>query len=168
MNLKNVIRSVVVGVLLAAGVAIGIAYHYFSLYVDVVKPNCIAIDSATNHLITYLENHDHKWPRGWDDLRKIHEIWNPPLPDTPDRIFPSIVNHVEIDFQADPAVLAQATPDGKLPPFRVIWLRDGRTDRFVGTEPNRLIWEHLQRKGHRQQRSPESKSDNPFRDVSAE
>lgn len=50
---------------------------------------------------------------------------------------------VAIDWTANPNQFVQADFKQSGPPFRVIWLRNGKSTHYSGKEPNEIILEYL-------------------------
>ena len=50
---------------------------------------------------------------------------------------------VQIDWTADPDQLVKADFKQSGPPFRVIWLRNGKSTHYSGKEPNAMILDFL-------------------------
>jgi hypothetical protein len=94
-------------------------------------------------VIEHMASHDGAWPRNWDDLRRPYatcvqqtgsEPWN----------FDELRDRVEINFEANPKELAKATPPTETkPPFRVIYLRNGKVRHYQGREANQMVWDYL-------------------------
>ena len=99
-----------------------------------------AVWQAAEMVIEYMEKRQNRWPTSWKDLEETHggEYSHTNMS------FELIKELVVIDWNADPKQLAKAIlPDDDQPPFRVIWLRNGRTSYVTGSEPNRLIFDYL-------------------------
>jgi hypothetical protein len=117
-------------------------YHH--AYVTV--PDAYSAWWVAGLVIEYMDSHDGKWPKSWNDLQGPYELatkkfgqpWK----------FEDLQRRVEVDWNADPSVLVHVKPAGDLPPFHVIWLRDGSNVHWEGREPNRMIWDYLQKKQH--------------------
>jgi hypothetical protein len=98
-------------------------------------------------VIDHMERNGGSWPREWQDLEESHEIvaasngrpWN----------FDELRGRVAIDFKVKPAELAEASADGDEPPFRVIYLRNGKTHYWRTGEPNRMILDYLTKRAQR-------------------
>jgi len=103
------------------------------------------VEHVASYVKDYMEATNNRWPSSWDDLCRV----------IPDRVksgvFPveELKQNVIIDWDARPSVLAEAKlRDDDQPPFRVIWLRNGSGIHWSSTEPNRLIWDYLQKNKH--------------------
>jgi hypothetical protein len=103
--------------------------------------NAYAVWWVAGMVCIYMDTHDGRWPKGWEDLRAPYE--SATLRSGAPWTFEELRNWVEVDWNADPAALRASEPLGDNPPFRVIWLRDGATSHWEGREPNRIIWEYL-------------------------
>ena len=125
--------------LTAAIVLGGTALLYcFHRVIDVTVPDAYAVWNVADLINDYMEYHDGKWPRGWDDLRESHDR----LFGHDERSFTNMRDRVEVNWSADPKSLA-VTPEpaeGQLP-FRVIWAKSGSKAYY--TEPNWLVWNYL-------------------------
>jgi hypothetical protein len=124
----------------------GVIYFAFSVYEMATEGmvDCYAQEWVAEMVIDHMERNDGAWPTSWDDLRESYEIlagqmgqpWS----------FDELQRRCAIDFDARPQQLASATIDGEKPPFRVIWLRNGKTRHWAGSEPNHMILEYLARR----------------------
>lgn len=95
-------------------------------------------------IVEYMEKHQNRWPTSWKDL----ESCSGPYPSNTGFSIEELQQRVVVDFNADPvrlskAELTESTGDDYQPPFRVIWLRNGRTYYVTGSEPNRIILQYL-------------------------
>lgn len=112
---------------------------YELLYVTI--PDCYAQEWVAGMVITHMKTHEGRWPRDWDDLREPYEIatrrsgrpWS----------FDELRSRVDVDFAADPSILAKAPLRTDEPPFHVIQLRNGKQHHWETTEPNSMIWRYL-------------------------
>jgi hypothetical protein len=92
-------------------------------------------------VIGYMETHENRWPRDWDDLQepyerdvaKVGRPWS----------FQQLRDRVDVDFSADLSALAATTPKDGQPPFRVIRLRSGRKSHWESHEANSMILGYL-------------------------
>ena len=101
---------------------------------------------ASNMVTGYMGKHQDQWPRGWEDLREPFEVCCKEVGARP-WPFDKIKDRIEIDWNADPAVLRKAEmPPDPQKPFIVIWSKRGNTATWSGAEPNRLVLEYLQSK----------------------
>ncbi|MEK6234821.1 MAG: hypothetical protein N2C14_08920, partial [Planctomycetales bacterium] len=129
-----------VSAVVLCGLLVGGAW-FVNHKIDAVIRNAYAVWWVADMIIVYMEDNDNAWPQGWDDLHKPYEklversrrAWT----------FEELRARVEVDWDADPSVLADASPVEGEPPFRVIWLRDGTSSHWSGREPNRMILDHL-------------------------
>ncbi|HQR09445.1 MAG TPA: hypothetical protein PLN21_21665 [Gemmatales bacterium] len=121
----------------------GSVFGYFAYQaMQMVLHDPYYVEHAASCVVHYLEANNNRWPTSWDDLRRAN----------PDRIISGpfsievLEQNVIIDWNASPSVLAHAKlRDDDQPPFRVIWLRNGKSIYWSSTEPNRSIWEYLQK-----------------------
>ncbi|MCH8921615.1 MAG: hypothetical protein IIA67_00530, partial [Planctomycetes bacterium] len=98
-------------------------------------------------VIDHMERNGGSWPREWKDLEESYEIvaarsggtWS----------FDELHSRVAIDFNVNPAELAEVFADGDEPPFRVIYLRNGKTHYWRAREPNQMILDYLTERAQR-------------------
>jgi hypothetical protein len=114
-------------------------------------------------VIEYMERNQGAWPRSWEELRPLAEpaggVKESKEPDgrvivefRPMASVDVLKHLVEIDWDAAPERLLEEARKGGNPPFRVIYLRDGRTTHYEGREPNRMILEYLETRQRRKER----------------
>jgi hypothetical protein len=139
-------RRITLAIMLSVGIG-GLGWLAAALYhyATVTVPDAYAVEWVAGMVIRYMESHEGAWPSGWDDLRGpydqvVREAGGRPW------TFEELRRRVAVDWTADPASLVRAEPVADSPPFRVIWLRDGKSVYWSGKEPNRLIWEYLGQK----------------------
>jgi hypothetical protein len=119
-----------------------------------VPKRAYAVWWTADLVIEYLEKQEGAWPRSWDDLRTLDgpasRITETQEPDgskavefRPTPKVDELRQLVEIDWNADPQKLLEEGRKGWEPPFRVIYLRDGRKTHYEGKEPNRMVFEYL-------------------------
>lgn len=129
---------------LGAATASGLILCYFGWRaVNMVLKDPYAVEHTAGLIIRYMEQHENRWPRSWQDLERTQQITDPS-----NRNFSvqELQFHVVVDWNADPKNLARAElPTDDQPPFRVIWLRNGNSTHWSSTEPNQMILEYLQR-----------------------
>ena len=123
--------------LLVAFIWLGVRVHF---YIKTVVRNAYCSEWTASLVIKHLEANEEQWPDGWDALKLIYDrraeaypegIWS----------FGELMDRVHLASSVDvEAVRRMATPLNDL-----ITLRDGRRDYWAGMEPNRMIWESLQR-----------------------
>lgn len=101
---------------------------------------------TAGYVIDYMKVNDNRWPTSWDDLRQANLQRVNEWPQ-----FEVLKENVVIDWTARPESLVKAKFDDNddQPAFRVIWLRNGKSTHWATAEPNRLIWDYLQK--HKQQ-----------------
>ena len=130
-----------VGLVCAAGLT-WFVYSFISHMKGI--PYAYAKWDTANLLIEYMETHDGKWPRGWQDLQECYIRLTADGRSFDDRSMRSgqslaeLQAHVGIDWNADPTQLLTATPD-RDEPFRVVWALNGSTTVWSGAEPNEMI-----------------------------
>ncbi|HEX2476243.1 MAG TPA: hypothetical protein VHK01_15940 [Lacipirellulaceae bacterium] len=98
-------------------------------------------DMVVEHMIA----NQGAWPRDWDELRDDYQTcvarsgqpWS----------FEELRSRVIVDWSVDPKRLAAIASRGTRPPFRVIWLANGRENYWERREPNQIIAEHLKSSG---------------------
>ena len=140
-------RCVRYGILVGACALIaGIICVGFSFYEMATEGivDCYAQEWVAEMVIDHMDRNDGAWPKSWDDLIESYEIlagrmgqpWS----------FDELRHRCAIDFDAQPQQLASGTIDGEKPPFRVIWLRNGKKRHWAGLEPNRMILDYLARR----------------------
>jgi hypothetical protein len=106
-------------------------------------------------VIDYMDCHDGAWPKSWDDLRDNAERARDVTQSTepggsvnvefrPKPNIEELERLVEIDWDANPDELLKASRRGVEPPFRAIYLRNGRSTHYQGREPNQMILEYLE------------------------
>lgn len=140
-----------------AGIAIALlggAYYLFRS-VERTVMDAYAVWRAADLVIQHLETHHGAWPRSWEELHatersahqgvastKLDGSWTAEF--RPRASIEELRTRVMIDFHVDPTQPLAHPPLSNGPPFRVIYLRDGRRQHFVGKEPNAMIREYLQ------------------------
>ena len=122
--------------LLAMGAGLVAFIIYLSL--EAVDDSYAQWDAAVS-IIHHLRTHDGVWPKDWEAL---HESCLS-APDLRGPGWDNVQERVDVDFSADPDQLSQAEFGTDVPPFRVVWLRNGKKHHWSGAEPNRLILEYL-------------------------
>ena len=106
-------------------------------------------------VIAYMECHDGAWPRNWEDLRALAEGANEVTESTerdgrvivefrPKASIEELQRLVVVDWDANPNELLRAPHKEGSPPFRVIYLRNGKSTHYEGREPNQMILEYLE------------------------
>jgi hypothetical protein len=119
--------------------------------------NSYAVSWVSEMVVDFMKTHDDAWPSGWDDLKESYhsvarQASDPRPPDYP-WSFEELQSRVEVDWHADPKVLATAQRMNDAPPFKVIWLKDGGNAHWSGLEPNELVLKYL--------RTSQAKADSP-------
>ena len=143
MRRRRIVICAVVFVLTVAGWA---AYHIVSAVRSV--PDAYAAWDTGTLIIEYLDTHDGKWPRSWDDLRAAAAS----APKHNRTLYGAGAYHdlpsrVRVDWEADPKEIARAECREGTPPVHVVTRVDGTDFRvvWVGAEPNEMIWDYLRR-----------------------
>lgn len=114
----------------------------------VLIPNSYAAWSTGDLIVEYIDTHEGKWPRSWDDLRiaeqSLERRGQPVYYD-----FQKLPQMIEVDWNANPVVLAKLQARSNEVPFEVVTKLDGsRVDARWGedTEPNRKIYAYLKKR----------------------
>lgn len=133
-------RILSVGLILIAVIALLVCCSIYRM-VKVVIPHSYAAWATVDLLIEYMETHDGKWPRAWNDLgsardglvQKGRNIYYQ---------FERLPAVVKIDWNADPAALAKSVQAEGESALKVVTQPDGsRLESRWGsdTEPNRKV-----------------------------
>lgn len=121
-----------------------------------IIPNAQAVWTTADLLIQHLEAHQGAWPEGWHDLQAYTNrfqkgvTWTnyAGVPATEFRPRPALADlerRVEVNWNAKPDDLARiASQTSNQPPFRVVWLRNGKSTHYRNKEPNRMLADYLQ------------------------
>jgi hypothetical protein len=138
-------RRVLLGVgALALASVLFIGYAIFHL-VQVVIPHSYAAWETGDLMVTYLETHHGRWPRGWEDLREANAILaqrGRPIYCAFDQL-PGIV---KIDWSVDSEALARLAASNGNYRLKVVTQTNGsRLEANWGkdTEPNARIQRYL-------------------------
>jgi len=91
--------------------------------------------------VEHMTKNNGDWPRNWDDLRDDYQTcvarsghpWS----------FDELSGRVEIDWDADPHLLASLADGSGIRDFRVIWLRNGSEAHWEGYEPNQIVLDYI-------------------------
>ncbi|MFA5044004.1 MAG: hypothetical protein WC381_01935 [Kiritimatiellia bacterium] len=129
--------------LLATGA--GLAAFIIHSSIEVVRDSYAQWDAALS-IICHMKTHDEAWPKDWEAL---HEACLS-APDLRGPGWDNLIERVDVDFSADPHQLSQAEFRREVPPFRVVWLRNGKKHHWSGAEPNGLILEYLKNRSAEQ------------------
>ena len=141
----------------AVGIIIAVAAFFaYAVYQTayVIVPNAYTVWWTADLVIDHMERHGGAWPRSWEELRLTSEQAYKGTASTnldgtmiaefrPRESIEELRQRVEIDWKADPMELVKADFKKTGPPFRVIWLRNGKSTHYSGKEPNEMILEHL-------------------------
>jgi hypothetical protein len=133
---------------------LGYAYHQV---VHVVVPNAYAVWWTADLVIEHMERNGGAWPKSWKELEATAEVAHKGTVSTnidghviaefrPRETIENLQQRVEINWNADPSVLAKATRPTEGPPFRVIRLHNGKSTHYEGREPNEMILRYLESK----------------------
>ncbi len=125
-------------------VAIAAGAYVMRAVIERVEDNALnpyRAQTAGELVVQYLETHNNEWPSGWDELAEDaigHEDvqW-----------IGDVREHVEVDFtfQLNAVDLSQEL-DRVRPPFRAVWLKNGRAiSPEDGWEANTIIFRYLKR-----------------------
>lgn len=149
--------KIIIGTVAASIFAI-VGFLVFAYYqvTQVTVPNAYAVWWTADLVIQHLEKNAGVWPKSWDDLRTTsgHAYKGTASTNLDGTLtvefraresIEELQERVEIDWKADPLELLK-TESGKSPPFRVIWLKNGRSTHYSGKEPNQMILEYLKSK----------------------
>ena len=146
---RNIIVVVIAVLLAGAGFIVWFGYQVMQ-----VPRNAYAVWWTADLVIEHMEKHGGSWPRSWDELRVTSEQAYKGTASTnrdgtwiaefrPRDSIDELERRVEIEWKADTKKLAETDFKGKGPPFRVIWLRNGKTTHYSGKEPNDMVLEYL-------------------------
>lgn len=146
---RNIILIVVAVLLAGAGFVV-----WFGYQVSQVPRDAYAVWWTADLVVEHLEKHGGSWPRSWDELQMTSDQAYKGTTSTnrdgtwiaefrPRDTIGELKQRVEIDWRADPKMLAKAEFKGTRPPFRVIWLRNGKSRHYSGKEPNTMVLEYL-------------------------
>jgi hypothetical protein len=146
---RNIIVGVVAVLLAGAGFIVWIGYQVLQ-----VQRNAYAVWWTADLVIEHMEKHGGSWPRSWDELRPTSDQADKGTVSTnrdgamiaefrPRDTIDELKQRVEIDWNADPKALAKAESKETGSPFRVIWLRNGKSTHYSGKEPNDMVLEYL-------------------------
>jgi hypothetical protein len=146
---RNIIVIVVTVLLAAVGFIIWFGYQVFQ-----VPRDAYAVWWTADLVIEHMQKHGGAWPRSWDELRATSDQAYKGTVSTnrdgtmiaefrPRDTIDELKQRVEIDWKADPRALAKAEFKERRPPFRVIWLRNGKTTHYSGKEPNDMVLDYL-------------------------
>ena len=107
-------------ILCITATAIGLFLVYFVVSIPFAVDDAYAQWGAADMVIEYMEKHDGKWPRNWEDLRPIYDR-------TGGRIggwsFEKYCGRVGIDFEANADELRRLSIESQTVPFHVIWAK---------------------------------------------
>ena len=101
-----------------------------------------AMLGAADMVILYMEDHDGRWPRSWDDLRPQFEITNGNVPGWS---YSKFQDRIVIDFGVHVDDLERKSLQSASADFRVIRPRRDSGVR-MGVDPNKMLHDHFRRK----------------------
>lgn len=146
---RHIIFIVVVVLLAGAGLIVWVGHQVLQ-----VPRDAYAVWWTADLVIEHMERHGGSWPRSWDELRTTSDQAYKGITSTnrdgtmlaefrPRDAIDELRQRVDIDWQADPTTLAKTEFKQTGPPFRVIWLRNGKPTHYSGKEPNNMVLEYL-------------------------
>lgn len=147
----KIILGSALGIIIALAACFAYAVYHTA---HVTVPNAYAVWWTADLVIDHMERHNGAWPRSWEELGLTSEQAYKGTVSTnhdgtmiaefrPRNSINELRERVEIDWKAEPMELVKADFKKKGPPFRVIWLRNGKSTHYSGREPNEMILEHL-------------------------
>ena len=120
--------------------AAGIGFAIFAVHASIIAvDDSYAQWDAALAVISYMERNDGAWPTNWEAVHKGYLS----ATDLRGLGWDNLYTRIDIDFSADPEELRTVELYQGEPPFKVIWLRNGKTHCWSGAEPNTLILEYL-------------------------
>jgi hypothetical protein len=170
---RNIIVIVIAVLLAGVGFVVWFGYQVMQ-----VPRDAYAVWWTADLVVEHMEKHGGSWPRSWDELRVTSEQAYKGTASTnrdgtmivelrPRDSIDELKQRVEIDWKADTKKLTQADFKEKGPPFRVIWLRNGKSTHYSGKEPNDMVLEYLKWK-EKERNSTEDGSANGSQPVRSE
>jgi hypothetical protein len=125
-------------VVVAMGAVVTLVLLFSPLGVD----DAYAQRGAADMVIRFLEEHEGRWPRGWDDLQAYHDQG---MGRVTGWTFADFQRHIRIKWDVDPNALAIEACNASRPTFQAIWSANpfGAT---LGDGPNWQLYEHFRRK----------------------
>jgi hypothetical protein len=147
-------RLIVGLVIVIVAIAVWASVVFIRAVLDVPR-QAYAVWWTADLVIAYMERHDGAWPRDWEDLRALAEGATEVTESTehdrrvivefrPHANIEELQRPVLIDWDAKPEELLRAPRKEGGPPFRVIYLRNGKSTHYEGREPNQMILEYLE------------------------
>ena len=126
-----------VAIVAIAMVVLPLIWSYLNLdWVD----DGYALWGAADMVVKYLEEHEGRWPRGWDDLKPYFDAgggrvggWS----------FEEYQDHVSIRWDVDPAELEIAAKANAGPTFNVIAARKWDAGTIGGHSPNEILYRYF-------------------------
>jgi len=142
------VKRLIVGSLVVVVVAGAISGYFAYVHFDEIVRDSYAQWWVADMLIEYMERNNGAWPQNWEDLREPYEILAGRS--GPTWSFDELRERVGIQFGANPAELVKANGASDQPPFRVVYLNNGKQHWWARQEPNARILKYLlERAAHR-------------------
>jgi hypothetical protein len=105
-----------------------------------------ALWGAGDMVVSYMGDHDGRWPKGWADLRPYFDAgggriggWS----------FERYQTRIMIRWDVDPATLEAAAKTNPRSTFRVISASNLLAGSIAGNEPNEILYRYLRQKPRR-------------------
>ncbi len=108
-----------------------------------------AVQHTAELVVEYMRSHSNQWPSSWSELRTVkigdQEYFTRFEKETGgySGFLDELESLVVVDFNTTLSDLIAATGATSTPPFRVIWLRNGRNTHWAGLEPNEFVADYL-------------------------
>ena len=136
-------RVVVAGLLIALAIGAWVSIRFY-LTGKYRLPEAYAAWTTADLIIDHMEANGGKWPMGWEDLRRAADT-RPQDRQGLGWEFAELPNLVSVEWNADPQILAQATPHPEQLPFHVVRRKNGSDFPVVwlNREPNEMILYYL-------------------------
>lgn len=139
------IRLILAALVLFTAIAAG--YLFYEIKERVA--NDFAVWHTADLIIAYLKTHDDRWPRSWAELKTV-QIEDPAgfigakaEAGGYSAFLESLERRVAVDFTVETSELLKAELGSNGPPFRVVYLRNGKSAYYIDAEPNWLIFNYL-------------------------
>jgi hypothetical protein len=144
----------IIGIVLAVLILLGGFIGWFGYQVIQIPTNAYAVWWTADLVIEHMEKHAGAWPRSWEEMQATSDQAYKGTTSTnrdgtwvaefrPRASIEELQQRVVIDWSANPKELAKANFKTNGPPFRVIWLRNGKSTHYSGKEPNGMVLEYL-------------------------
>jgi hypothetical protein len=153
-------RRCLIACLVCLGVAVAVGAAAFVRAVLDAPRQAYAVWWTADLVIAYMERHNGAWPRSWEDLRPLTELPSEVTESTerdgsrivefrPQASIEELQSLVEIDWNVNPEELLNSPRPEAGSPFRVIYLRNGKSRHYEGREPNQMILDYLESRQRR-------------------